>query len=137
MSLRAFLLRISTFTLELLSIFIYGFLDFFFNALTFDFMVSTKFSNWIAMMIKMKNNDEYERRGLLGYLQIFHFFFVCRGCFCFALLCFLLHFCFALVFVLRFCSGFYWRWSIEMGLLLEIIMSLPLAVIVELLYCVL
>ena len=48
-SFLAFLLRISTFTLELLSIFIYDlFLDFF-SALTFDLIVSTKFSNWFAI----------------------------------------------------------------------------------------
>ena len=48
MSLRAFLLRISTLTLELLSIFTYGFFDFF-RARTFDFIDCTKFSNWFPI----------------------------------------------------------------------------------------
>ncbi|KAK8605954.1 hypothetical protein V6N13_102718 [Hibiscus sabdariffa] len=50
-SLRAFRLRISTLTLELLSIFTYGLLLFFdfFSALTFDFIVATRFSNWLAI----------------------------------------------------------------------------------------
>lgn len=50
MSLRAFLLRISTLTLELLSIFTYGFFDFF-RARTFDFIDCTKFSNWFPISI--------------------------------------------------------------------------------------
>ncbi|KAM1043719.1 hypothetical protein PS2_034678 [Malus domestica] len=59
MSLRALLLRISTLTLELLSIFMYGFFDFFFSARTFDLIDSTKLSNWFVMMIliNMTNLD--------------------------------------------------------------------------------
>lgn len=59
-SFRAFLLRISTFTLELLSIFTYGFFDFF-SALTFDFIDSTRFSSWFAigesLLIKIETRD--------------------------------------------------------------------------------
>lgn len=50
MSFRAWRLRISTFTLALLSIFTYGFFfDFFFNDRTFDLITSTKFSSWFAI----------------------------------------------------------------------------------------
>lgn len=79
-SFLAFLLRISTLTLELLSIFIYGllFFDFFFRALTFDFIVSTKLSNWFAIFVPLNrekkiNGEARELDFLASYLFFFAF----------------------------------------------------------------
>jgi len=62
-SFLAFLLRISTLTLALLSILMYGFLDFF-RALTFDLIDCTRFSSWIAIWVQSQ-----EQKLQLGVLK--------------------------------------------------------------------
>uniref|UniRef100_A0A2P2PAN4 Uncharacterized protein n=1 Tax=Rhizophora mucronata TaxID=61149 RepID=A0A2P2PAN4_RHIMU len=60
MSCLAFLLRISTLTLAVLSNTTYdfwGFFFFFFSPLNFDLMESTRFSNWFAIIVT-RNPDQ-------------------------------------------------------------------------------
>lgn len=135
-SFLAFLLRISTLTLELLSILMYGlFLDFF-NDLTFDLIDSTKFSNWfIAIWVCFKKHKTKKKRkktkmvGLLGIWVVYN----ASSILCLSLEhththTLLLNSVFAFASVSAFLvlyGGFYWLRFWKMGMVLAIITSLP------------
>lgn len=75
MSFFAFLLRISTLTLELLSILMQGLFFFFFKALTFDLIDSTKFSSWFIAILGLIRK-QYEHKKWWGVIAFL-------GCWCY------------------------------------------------------
>lgn len=112
MSFFAFLLRISTLTLELLSILMQGLFFFFFKALTFDLIDSTKFSSWFIAILGLIRK-QYEHKKWWGVIAFL-------GCWCYksSILWFedrkkkkKLAFCFVfLVFAFAFAFASAWIW---------------------------
>lgn len=116
MSFFAFLLRISTLTLELLSILMQGLFFFFFKALTFDLIDSTKFSSWFIAILGLIRN-QYEHKKWWAVIAFLGFWsykssILCfedrkkkKNCFCFVFLVFALAFASAWIGLISFVLG--------------------------------